>query len=140
MGRLTAFCIPERREILQWSHLGGYSWKGICEACCRREEMDHNKRWVELNSRDPRFFPPPPISLPFSTLNQTLNSRRHNKGIKQKTDVFDLAMAKAGIVGRAILLDYHSWRLSQSPIPTYDSFATSPIPLSQLLACASSQG
>ncbi|KAB5547338.1 hypothetical protein GE09DRAFT_1224343 [Coniochaeta sp. 2T2.1] len=52
------------------------------------------------------------------------------------------AWSKKGIVGRAVLLDYHSWRLSQpSPSPDpFDAFSTTPIPLSHLLACAASQG
>ncbi|KAI2621742.1 hypothetical protein GGR54DRAFT_78116 [Hypoxylon sp. NC1633] len=55
------------------------------------------------------------------------------------------AWAKQGIVGRGILIDYHTWRLSQSPTSTststsYDSFATNAIPLSDLQACLAAQG
>ncbi|KAB5545709.1 hypothetical protein GE09DRAFT_1289235 [Coniochaeta sp. 2T2.1] len=51
------------------------------------------------------------------------------------------AWSKKGIVGRAVLLDYHSWRLSQpsASSPPFDAFSTTPIPLSHLLACAASQ-
>jgi len=49
------------------------------------------------------------------------------------------AMAEHGIVGRGILLDYHSWRLAQNPPPAYDPFKRSPIPLKDLLSVATSQ-
>ncbi|KAI2641596.1 hypothetical protein GGS26DRAFT_9678 [Hypomontagnella submonticulosa] len=45
-----------------------------------------------------------------------------------------------GIVGRGILLDYHTWRLSQPTPPPYDPFSTSSIPLSDLQACLAAQG
>lgn len=50
-------------------------------------------------------------------------------------------MAAHGIVGRGILLDYHSWRVSPTtpPIP-YDPFKGEPIPLSHLKAVAEAQG
>lgn len=49
-------------------------------------------------------------------------------------------MAEKGIVGRGILLDYQSWRLAQDPPIPFDSFKTTPIPLSHLLAVAEYQG
>lgn len=49
-------------------------------------------------------------------------------------------MAEHGIVGRGILLDYHSWRLAQTPPIPYEPFATGSIPLSHLLATAAAQG
>ncbi|KAI1375261.1 hypothetical protein F4677DRAFT_423676 [Hypoxylon crocopeplum] len=51
------------------------------------------------------------------------------------------AWAEQGIVGRGILIDYHSWRLSQPPSSSssYDSFSTLSIPLSDLQACLASQ-
>lgn len=49
-------------------------------------------------------------------------------------------MAEHGIVGRGILLDVASWRATQNPPIAYDPFSTTPIPLSHLLATASSQG
>lgn len=53
------------------------------------------------------------------------------------------AWAEHGIVGRGILIDYHSWRLSQpasAPLTPYDSFETLSIPLSELQACLAAQG
>ncbi|OTA91783.1 hypothetical protein M434DRAFT_75674 [Hypoxylon sp. CO27-5] len=52
------------------------------------------------------------------------------------------AWADQGIVGRGILIDYHSWRLSH-PSPTakpYDSFESLSIPLEDLQACLEAQG
>lgn len=49
-------------------------------------------------------------------------------------------MAEKGIVGRGILIDFHSWRLAQSPPIPYNPFESGSIPLSQLLAIAASQG
>lgn len=49
-------------------------------------------------------------------------------------------MAEQGIVGRGILLDFHSWRLAQDPTPPYDPFKSGSIPLSDLLAVAKAQG
>jgi hypothetical protein len=49
-------------------------------------------------------------------------------------------MAKQGIVGRGILLDFHSWRLAQDPQPSYDPFKTGSIPLKDLVAVAKAQG
>jgi len=48
-------------------------------------------------------------------------------------------MAEQGIVGRGVLLDYHSWRLAQSPPVPYSAFSHSSIPLSHLLAVAAAQ-
>ncbi|KAI1449718.1 hypothetical protein F5Y02DRAFT_369594 [Annulohypoxylon stygium] len=53
------------------------------------------------------------------------------------------AWTEKGIVGRGILVDYHSWRQSQpasSASASYDAFTTSSIPLSDLQACLASQG
>lgn len=50
------------------------------------------------------------------------------------------AMAEHGIVGRGILLDFHSWRLAQNPPPAYDPFQQGSIPLKDLKAVAESQG
>ena len=47
-------------------------------------------------------------------------------------------MAEKGIVGRGVLLDYHSWRLKNRI--EYDAFKTSPIPLEHLKAVAREQG
>jgi hypothetical protein len=49
-------------------------------------------------------------------------------------------MAEQGIVGRGILLDFHSWRLAQDPPSPYDPFKTGSIPLKDLLAVAKAQG
>ena len=49
-------------------------------------------------------------------------------------------MAEQGIVGCGVLLDYHSWRLSQNLTPSYDAFKTGSIHLEDLLATAKSQG
>lgn len=49
-------------------------------------------------------------------------------------------MAEHGIVGRGVLIDYHSWREAQEPIITYDAFKAGSIPLEHLLAAAKSQG
>lgn len=55
-----------------------------------------------------------------------------------------IAWAEKGIVGRGILIDYHSWRLKQAESdPTYrefDAFATTPISLKDLKACLEAQG
>ncbi|OTB07708.1 hypothetical protein M426DRAFT_228107 [Hypoxylon sp. CI-4A] len=52
------------------------------------------------------------------------------------------AWAEKGIVGRGILIDYHSWRLSQpaDKLAPYDSFESLSIPLSDLQACLAAQG
>ena len=53
-----------------------------------------------------------------------------------------LAWTEKGIVGRGILVDYHSWRLEQTD-PAYknfDAFETSPVPLEDLKACLAAQG
>jgi hypothetical protein len=49
-------------------------------------------------------------------------------------------MAEHGIVGRGVLLDFHSWRLKQNPPIPYSPFETGSIPLKHLLATAESQG
>ncbi|CAG8981597.1 hypothetical protein HYALB_00009476 [Hymenoscyphus albidus] len=49
-------------------------------------------------------------------------------------------MAKRGIIGRAVLLDYHSWRLAQPAPREYDPFASASISLEELLAVAKAQG
>lgn len=46
--------------------------------------------------------------------------------------------AKRGIVGRGILLDFHSWRLAHDV--TYDSFESGSITLEQLQAVLRAQG
>ncbi|KAL2875306.1 hypothetical protein SGCOL_009469 [Colletotrichum sp. CLE4] len=48
------------------------------------------------------------------------------------------AWQKHGIVGRGILVDYHTWRLEQN-IP-YDPFARDSIPIADLQACLKAQG
>jgi len=50
------------------------------------------------------------------------------------------AMAEHGIVGRGILLDFHSWRLAQDPPIPYDAFKAGSIPLKYLKAVAAAQG
>ncbi|KAI1390916.1 uncharacterized protein F4822DRAFT_167000 [Hypoxylon trugodes] len=52
------------------------------------------------------------------------------------------AWTEQGIVGRGILVDYHSWRLSQPPetLTPYNSFKSDSIPLSSLQACLAAQG
>ena len=49
-------------------------------------------------------------------------------------------MAEHGIVGRGVLLDFHSWREAQNPPISYDAFQTGSIPLKYLLATAEAQG
>ena len=49
-------------------------------------------------------------------------------------------MAEQGIVGRGILLDFHSWRLAQDPPIPYEPFKTGSIPLKYLKAVAETQG
>lgn len=49
-------------------------------------------------------------------------------------------MSEQGIIGRGILLDFHSWRLSQDPVPAYSPFESNSISLTQLLAVAAFQG
>ncbi|KAL0943823.1 uncharacterized protein CTRU02_201710 [Colletotrichum truncatum] len=48
------------------------------------------------------------------------------------------AWQKHGIVGRGILVDYHTWRLEQNK--PYDPFARDSIPVSDLQACLKAQG
>ncbi|KAK0372841.1 hypothetical protein CLIM01_09799 [Colletotrichum limetticola] len=48
------------------------------------------------------------------------------------------AWQKHGIVGRGILVDYHTWRLEQN-MP-YDPFARDSIPVADLQACLKAQG
>ncbi|KAI1138722.1 hypothetical protein F5Y05DRAFT_382164 [Hypoxylon sp. FL0543] len=50
------------------------------------------------------------------------------------------AWAEQGIVGRGILVDYHTWRLAQDPPRPYDSFESVSIPLEDLQACLTAQG
>ena len=50
------------------------------------------------------------------------------------------AMAELGIVGRGVLLDFHSWRLAQDPPIPYEPFKTGSIPLKYLKATAEAQG
>ena len=50
------------------------------------------------------------------------------------------AMAEQGIVGRGVLLDFHSWRLAQDPPIPYEPFKTGSIPLKYLKATAEAQG
>jgi Putative cyclase len=50
------------------------------------------------------------------------------------------AMAEQGIVGRGVLLDFHSWRLAQTPPIQYEPFQTGSIPLKYLKAVAEAQG
>jgi hypothetical protein len=49
-------------------------------------------------------------------------------------------MAEQGIVGRGVLLDFHSWRLAQDPPIPYEPFKTGSIPLKYLKAVAEEQG
>ncbi|ORY71572.1 uncharacterized protein BCR38DRAFT_480076 [Pseudomassariella vexata] len=50
------------------------------------------------------------------------------------------AWAEQGIVGRGVLVDYHSWRISQGEEKVYDSFDSVSIPLEDLKACLAAQG
>ncbi|KAI0124397.1 hypothetical protein BJ170DRAFT_585981 [Xylariales sp. AK1849] len=50
------------------------------------------------------------------------------------------AWAEEGIVGRGVLVDYHSWRTSQAQSKAYDSFDSTTIPLEDLKACLEAQG
>ncbi|KAI1358266.1 hypothetical protein F5Y08DRAFT_322220 [Xylaria arbuscula] len=55
------------------------------------------------------------------------------------------AWAEQGIVGRGVLVDYHSWRTSpegqkQAKLKDYDSFKSVAIPLEDLQACLRAQG
>jgi hypothetical protein len=54
--------------------------------------------------------------------------------------LISIAMAEYGIVGRGVLLDFHSWRIAQDPPIPYDAFQTGSIPLKYLLAVAEAQG
>jgi len=49
-------------------------------------------------------------------------------------------MAEQGIVGRGVLLDFHSWRLAQDPPIPFDPFQSNSIPLTHLEATAEAQG
>lgn len=49
-------------------------------------------------------------------------------------------MAKEGIVGRGVLLDFHSWRLKHQRYPNYDPFETGSIHVEDLKAIAEEQG
>lgn len=53
-----------------------------------------------------------------------------------------LAWTEKGIVGRGILVDYHSWRLEQTDpaYSSFDAFETTPISLKDLKACLHAQG
>jgi len=56
-----------------------------------------------------------------------------------KTNVNGIgAWSEKGIVGRGVLVDYHSWRLKNNI--EYDAFSTSPIPLEHLKATLEFQG
>lgn len=48
------------------------------------------------------------------------------------------AWSEKGIVGRGVLLDYHSWRIKKG-LP-FDAFQSASIPLSQLKEIAKEQG
>ncbi|KAI1648158.1 uncharacterized protein F4817DRAFT_74502 [Daldinia loculata] len=52
------------------------------------------------------------------------------------------AWAEQGIVGRGVLVDYHSWRLAQpaANLKPYDPFKSDAIPLEDLQACLAAQG
>ncbi|KAI1864853.1 uncharacterized protein JN550_008673 [Neoarthrinium moseri] len=50
------------------------------------------------------------------------------------------AWSEQGIVGRGVLVDYHSWREAQGEVKSNDLFASTPIPLDDLKACLQSQG
>ncbi|KAI1466298.1 uncharacterized protein F4812DRAFT_460571 [Daldinia caldariorum] len=52
------------------------------------------------------------------------------------------AWAEQGIVGRGVLIDYHSWRLAQpaDKRKPYDPFQSDAIPLEDLQACLAAQG
>ena len=63
----------------------------------------------------------------------------HGTNGKEKTNVNGIgAWAAQGIVGRGILLDYHSWRLKQGR--AHDAFATGSISVADLQAVAKAQG
>jgi hypothetical protein len=49
-------------------------------------------------------------------------------------------MAEQGIVGRGVLLDFHSWREAQEPPIPYDAFKAGSIPLRYLKEAAKAQG
>ena len=51
-----------------------------------------------------------------------------------------VVIAEQGIVGRGVLLDFHSWRLAQDPPIAYDPFKSDSIPLKYLKATAEAQG
>ncbi|KXJ90656.1 hypothetical protein Micbo1qcDRAFT_184043 [Microdochium bolleyi] len=50
------------------------------------------------------------------------------------------AWAKQGIVGRAVLVDFHSWRVTNNKWPNFDAFGACRIPLSDLKECLAAQG
>jgi hypothetical protein len=57
-----------------------------------------------------------------------------------RSNLTDAAIAEEGIVGRGVLLDFHSWRLAQDPPINYDPFKGDSIPLRYLKATAEAQG
>lgn len=59
-------------------------------------------------------------------------------GLKDRILTGDIAWSEQGIVGRGVLVDYHSWRLENNK--AFDAFETSPIPLEDLKACLAAQG
>lgn len=63
-------------------------------------------------------------------------TRLANSGLRTRA----IAWAKKGIVGRGILLDYHSWRLKNNKWPEFDAFKDCRIPLSDLKECLKAQG
>ncbi|ROW02772.1 hypothetical protein VSDG_01889 [Cytospora chrysosperma] len=68
----------------------------------------------------------------------------HGKGPDgRKTTVNGIhAFSEQGIVGRGILVDFHSWRQKQDDpsLKDFDCFETSSIPLKHLKACLAAQG
>ncbi|KAI1197194.1 hypothetical protein F5X97DRAFT_186730 [Nemania serpens] len=69
-----------------------------------------------------------------------------DEGTGERSTVLGIqAWAEQGIVGRGVLVDYHSWRTSpegqaQSKVKDYDSFESVSIPVSDLEACLKAQG
>ncbi|KAK3673038.1 hypothetical protein LTR78_007149 [Recurvomyces mirabilis] len=63
----------------------------------------------------------------------------HGRNGVEKSNVNGIgAWSKAGIVGRGVLLDYHSWRVKEGR--GHDAFATASISVEDLKAVAKSQG
>ncbi|KAK1037961.1 hypothetical protein LTS16_012413 [Friedmanniomyces endolithicus] len=71
--------------------------------------------------------------------NTTLDQIHGTNGTPQTNTLGIGAWAARGIVGRGILLDYHAWRLAQTPTPHHNAFETGSITVADLKNVAASQ-